>query len=215
MIGCYYILMQSVTSLIARYALISDQVSREEVRIILTELEQTLQNETDGQIVELGCYVGTTSLFLSRFIQGTGRKLYVYDSFEGLPEKSRQDQSPVGEQFKAGELSISKREFVGQFKKAGLALPVVTKCWFKDLSPVQMPAAIAFAYLDGDYYESIRDSLRLVWPHLTEGAVVVIDDYVNEALPGAARAVDEWLLSHPAKLRIQSSLAILSGIRKS
>ena len=35
------------------------------------------------------------------------------------------------------------------------------------------------------------------------------DDYANEALPGAAKAVDEWLHTHPAKLRVEHSLAII------
>ena len=73
-----------------------------------------------------------------------------------------------------------------------------------------MPEQIAFAFLDGDYYASIRDSLALVWPRLTPGAVIIVDDYANEKLPGAARAVDEWLATHPAQLRVQASLAILS-----
>ena len=53
------------------------------------------------------------------------------------------------------------------------------------------------------------DSLRLVWPRLTPGARVVVDDYASEALPGAARAVDEWLRQHPARLQVEQSLAIL------
>lgn len=201
--------MQDIQKLIRQYPLISDQVSLAEVEIILSELAAVVDEGTVGDVAELGCYVGTTSLFLARFLRQTGKKLYVYDSFEGLPEKVTQDLSPAGEQFKPGELSATKSEFIRQFKKAGLPLPVITRGWFKDVTSDRLPEKIAFAYLDGDYYESITDSLRLIWPRLAEGAVVIVDDYANEALPGAAKAVDEWLRRHPARLRVQSSLAII------
>jgi UDP-N-acetylmuramate--alanine ligase len=42
------------------------------------------------------------------------------------------------------------------------------------------------------------------------GTNVVVDDYANEALPGAGKAVDEWLRTHPAKLHVEHSLAIIS-----
>ena len=56
---------------------------------------------------------------------------------------------------------------------------------------------IAFAFLDGDLYESICDSLKLVEGKLSDGAVVIVHDYQNEALPGVAKAVDEWLAQNP------------------
>lgn len=189
--------------------LLSDQVSQAEVDIILRELRQVLDSKVPGDVVELGCYVGTTSVFLAREIAGTERKLYCYDSFEGLPAKSAQDSSPAGEQFKTGELLATKKEFIKNMKHAGVAMPQVKKAWFSDLTPADLPGQIAFAFLDGDYYESIRDSLKLVWPKLAPGATVVVDDYANEALPGAGRAIDEWLQAHPAKLQVEQSLAIL------
>lgn len=69
---------------------------------------------------------------------------------------------------------------------------------------------IMFAFLDGDYYDSINSSMGLIENKLAKKAVIVVDDYANEALPGAAKAVDEWLLSHPHKVNIQASLAVLS-----
>jgi O-methyltransferase len=137
------------------------------------------------------------------------REFHVYDSFEGLPEKLAQDQSRAGDQFKAGELAITKKQFIVNYKKAGLSLPRIHKGWFNDLTAVDVPEKIAFAFLDGDYYESVLTPLKLIWPRLVPGAAIVVDDYANEALPGAAKAVDEWVATHPARLSIEHSLAIL------
>jgi O-methyltransferase len=198
--------------LLGRYPIISDQVSLEELTIILKSLEGQLQAKASGSIVEFGCYIGTTSLFIRRMldIYSSTAEFHVYDSFEGLPEKSSADQSPAGEQFKAGELSVSKKEFLMQFKKAGLRPPIIHKGWFEDVTPEMVPDNISFAFLDGDYYDSVWQSLELVWPKLAKGAVVIVDDYANEALPGAARAVDKWLMTHPARLSVASSLAVIT-----
>lgn len=197
--------------LLAKYPIISDQVDRAELAQILRALEHTLLGNVPGDVVELGCYVGTTSLFMQRMLlqHKTQKQLHVYDSFAGLPPKTAKDASPVGEQFKAGELHAQKSTFIKHFKQAGLPLPVMRKAWFSDLMLDDTPAQISFAFLDGDFYESIRDSLKVVWPKLAPGAIVVVDDYQAEALPGAKRAVDEWLKTHPARLRVAASLAII------
>ncbi len=192
--------------------LLSDQIDEREIRIILHQLSLTCDITDEGDVVEFGCYVGTTSVPIAKFLKGTGRRLYVYDSFEGLPDKSREDESPAGMQFKKGELSTSKAQFVKNFKQAELPMPVITKGWFSDVSPDRLPEKIAFAYLDGDYYHSVLDPLKLIWPRLVKNAIIVVDDYSNEALPGAAKAVDEWLTRYPAKLRVEYSLAIIGPI---
>lgn len=188
--------------------LLSDQVSTEEVAVILRELART--DGIIGDVVEFGCYVGTTSVYLAQhLLQLSHKTLYVYDSFMGLPPKTLHDKSPAGVQFTVGELAATKKQFVRNFHKAQLPLPHITKAWFNELVPSDIPPCISFAFLDGDYYHSILDPLKLIWPNLSPGAIVVVDDYVNEALPGAARAVDEWLESHTATLRCEASLAIL------
>ena len=192
--------------------LLSDQIDERELEIILKHLSIVISNKIPGDVVEFGCYIGTASVPMMKVLQSTNRKLYLYDSFEGLPEKTAKDQSPSGVQFVAGELYAQKKQLVKNFKQAGLPLPIITKGWFSDLTPDQVPTQIAFAFLDGDYYESILDPLKLIWDRLSSGAIIIVDDYSNEALPGAQAAVDEWLSTHRGKLRIEHSLAIISGI---
>lgn len=201
-----------VKALLSRHDPISDQVDERELSIILAELTRQVQRpETHGAVVEFGCYVGTTSLFIRRLLDALKPSLsfHVYDSFKGLPEKTHADLSPAGEQFQKGELSASRKAFELQFKKSGLKLPSIHRAWFNQLTPADIPDDICFAYLDGDYYESIRDSLRLIEDKLAADATIVVDDYANEALPGAAKAVDEWVRVHPCVLQVISSLAIL------
>jgi O-methyltransferase len=190
--------------------LLSDQIDERELRIILRELEVVLAEGVEGDVVEFGCYVGTTSVPMGKRLMKTDKQLYVYDSFEGLPEKTIEDSSPIGEAFQPGELLATKKQLIKNFKQAGVPLPRIVKGWFSDVTLAQVPEKIAFAYLDGDYYVSIRDPLQLITGRLQSGSRIVVDDYMNEALPGTARAVDEWLKTHPARLQVEHSLAIIT-----
>ena len=198
--------------LLAKYPIISDQVDVKELGVLLRELEKVLQNGAAGNIVEFGCYVGTTSLFIRQLLDAydfTG-EFHVYDSFMGLPEKTQADDSAAGEQFKAGELLAPRKTFVQNFKKAGLKLPTIHKGWFADFSPNNVPEDISFAFFDGDFYESIIDSFRVCDGKFQKTATIIVDDYANEALPGAARAVDKWLANNRQYTsRTESSLAII------
>ena len=196
----------------------NDQVSEGETRRILELARGCLG--VSGDFVEFGCYKGDTSLLLAELLvekpvdkhvdslgkNGGNRvekcesakslnfakKLWIYDSFEGLPEKASMDESVLGVDFKGGELFVTKREVKQRFLRAGLPVPVIKKGWFSDLTDDDLPEKIAFAFLDGDFYESIRDSLRLVSPRMARGGVIVVHDYTNPALPGVRRAVEEW-----------------------
>jgi O-methyltransferase len=196
------------TELLAKYPTVSDQVNKSQLAVILEELQRVLASQ-NGAVVEFGCYIGTTSLFIRRVLDGHNdqREFHVYDSFEGLPPKTNEDSSRAGEQFKAGELKVSKRQFLHEFQKANLRSPIIHKGWFSELTEADVPNTIAFAFLDGDFYESIRDSLRLVVPRMQPGGAIVIDDYSREALPGAAKAVHEHF--RPDAIRVSHNLGII------
>ena len=171
------------------------QITEKEAERILQMARESL--DVPGDYVEMGCYKGDTSLLLAELlvenrVEKSVKKLWIYDSFEGLPEKSLSDESVLGENFKQGALAVTKRGVKERFLHANLPVPVIKKAWFSELTSDDLPEKIAFAFLDGDFYESIRDSLKLVVPKMSDGGVLIVHDYTNPALPGVKRAVDEW-----------------------
>jgi O-methyltransferase len=201
----------SIDTLLKQYPLISGQVTQEELRVILRELATAVEQGIEGAVVEFGCYKGTTSLFIRRLLNsyGDSRAFHAYDSFEGLPPKHQHDQSAAGVDFKAGELAASKKQFLHEFQKAGLRPPVTHKAWFNKLSEDDVPEQITFAFLDGDFYDSILDSLRLVHSRMNSGSRIVIDDYNREALPGVRRAVQDFFQGKPLRVRTKGRLGII------
>jgi len=191
--------------------------------VVWHELEQVIAAQIPGDIVEFGCYAGTTSVFIRRLLNQQGvrvgagqhqanfeRAFHVYDSFEGLPDKTSADQNAAGVDFAAGKLYVSKADFIKVFRGARLELPIIHKGWFKDLGGQDVPEQIAFGFLDGDFYESILDSLRLVWPRLRDGGTICIDDYQRETLPGVQRAVREYFGRTLPLIKVQHNIAIIS-----
>lgn len=192
---------QVIPQLLSAHPIISEQIKLPGLEVILRNLEKTLLDDTAGDVVEFGCYIGTTSLFIRRLLdahektragQQSTKAFHVYDSFAGLPAKAAQDASAAGEDFQAGELSVSRRQLLAEFHKANLRPPKVHKAWFDELQDSDVPEQISFAFLDGDFYDSIIDSLRLVWPRLQPGGIICIDDYQRAALPGVERAVRDY-----------------------
>ena len=205
------------------------QVTARETEILLQELTKTLTHNIPGDVVEFGCYKADTSVLYQKLLESMGhggafqpenqaaqasqKTLWLYDSFEGLPAKTREDNSAAGDAFQAGELLVTKREVIEKFKKMGLRLPKIKKAFFDDLDIIyDIPEKISYAFLDGDLYQSIKTSLRLVTDKMSQGGVIIVHDYNNPELPGSARAVDEWLKSHQVKvasLRVAETLAII------
>ena len=108
----------------------NDQVSELETEKILEIAKE--QVGAPGDFVELGCYKGDTSLLLAEVLKGSGKELWIYDSFEGLPEKGKEDISVAGDAFRGGELFVAKREVKERFLRSGLPVPRIKKAWFKD-----------------------------------------------------------------------------------
>ena len=180
--GCY----RGDTSLILAEMLQRDARLREKVRCSVDVRRSTSPSATPSS---------SPSIYAEASQELGGKdakKLWIYDSFEGLPEKKEVDKSVMGVLFRSGELAATKREVKERFLRANLPVPRIKKAWFSDLTPEDMPEKIAFAFLDGDFYESIRDSLRLVTPRMSDEGILFVHDYTNPALPGVKRAVDEW-----------------------
>ena len=115
----------------------NDQVSEDETRKILELARKCL--EVEGDYVELGCYRGDTSLMLAEIlreynvgiveksVEKPAKKLWIYDSIEGLPEKKEVDKSVMGVLFRSGELAATKREVKERFLRANLPVPRIKK----------------------------------------------------------------------------------------
>jgi O-methyltransferase len=165
---------------------------------VLMELSQVVRADIPGHVVELGCFAGETAGQMRRLLDvlgQTNRELHVYDSWEGVPEPRAQDtpEDPRIGGFTRGMCVCARGNFEQHFALEGLPLPCIHSGWFAQIPDEEYPSPIAFAFFDGDMYSSIVDSFVKVYPKLSRGARIVIDDYEWEPLPGVKRACQDFL----------------------
>ena len=156
-LGCY----KGDTSLLLAEILQRDAMLRQKVRCSVGVRQSTPPSATPSSSpsIHAEAFRKSCEKAVEKSVDKLAKKLWIYDSFEGLPEKSEVDESVLGLAFRGGELAVTKREVKERFLRAGLPVPVIKKAWFKDLGEADLPNKIAFAFLDGDFYESIKDSL--------------------------------------------------------
>ena len=166
-----------------------------------------------GDLVECGVWSGggLALMALWDLRQGSSRRYHAFDSFEGLPPPTVEDNE-VYERFVAnrGEEGIAA---AGQLVKTGvcqgdgadsvrqffhrLGIPpersVFHVGWFQDTVPVAAKTIgpIAILRIDGDWYDSTRVCLEHLYDLVSPGGWVIIDDY--GAFSGCRKAVDEFL----------------------
>lgn len=170
----------------------SSIISREQIRYLLGLLESTINNNITGDIVEFGCFVGESSKYFRMMLDTKlcPKQLYVYDSFEGLPELGEYEKNTG---WRPGTLKTTEDILRQNFNQNGLLPPNITKGWFCDVPEDKIPDKISFAFLDGDFYQSIYDSFSKIYSRLSIGSVVVFHDYERNDLPGVKAAAEDVL----------------------
>lgn len=149
----------------------------------------------DGDVVEMGVYDGGTAMLMSLL---TTKDVYLYDSFQGFPAKDTKGKESNG--FVPFKFAITKDLVLEKYLKYDIKKPIIVSSYFHKLKKSDFPKKIAFAHLDSDIYQSMYDSLKLVYPLVSSGGFILIDDYLTLKWEGTTRAVEEFLSDKPEKI---------------
>lgn len=169
--------------------------SGEAINTLRSLMEDVERNHVPGDFVETGVWRGGLTIFMKAFLRAYGdqkRRVWVADSFEGWPPATNDPDSLECNNQKLPWIVVPEEVVKNNFKRCGLLddKVVFLKGWFKDTLAVAPIEKIAILRVDGDLYESTRDSLEALYPKLVTGGWVIIDDY--DYFPGCNRAVEEY-----------------------
>lgn len=160
-------------------------------------VELVLANDVPGDLIETGVWRGGASILMRAVLKANGetaRTVWVADSFEGLPKPDpEQYPADAGDQhFTYRELAVPLEQVEENFRCYGLLDSQVrfVKGWFRDTLPTLTAEHFALIRLDGDMYESTIVALESLYPKLSPGGIVIIDDY--GAIQGCRQAVDDF-----------------------
>jgi O-methyltransferase len=180
--------------------------SPERIYSLIEAVKYIGRNDIQGAIVECGVWKGGSMMAAAETLlrEGdTSRELFLYDTFEGMSEPGELDKTWMGEAA-SGLLADKDREknLIWAYStldtvKEGMksiGYPETRVHYVRgrveDTIPGTVPGEIAILRLDTDWYESTRHELLHLFPLLSKGGVLILDDYGH--WQGARAAVDEY-----------------------
>lgn len=188
-------------------------------------IEYLVKNKIEGDFVECGVYKGGSAMLIAhtlQYLNQTNKKIYLYDTFEGMSLPTKRDISINGKY--ASELLNRGDKIVNQDwcfspieavrrNMESTAYPkdnlIFVKGKVEDTIPRVVPNKIALLRLDTDWYESTKHELQHLYPILSHNGILIIDDYGY--WHGARGAVDEYFNNNSVNLflnRIDTTVRI-------
>jgi O-methyltransferase len=144
---------------------------------LLHQLAAEACRELDGDVVECGVYQGGSATAIGLAVRGHGRRLWLYDSFQGLPAPTAAD----GEQAArfTGELAGDPERVRSRLAAVGLSAEaiVLREGWFADTFSQPGPERVAMLHVDVDFYEPVRAVLKHFYDRVVDGGVIILDDF--------------------------------------
>jgi O-methyltransferase len=160
-------------------------------------IADVIRNRVPGDLAECGVWRGGATIFMRAVLEAYGdpdRLVWVADSFEGLPrpDPDRYPAERGDTHWRYEELAVGVDEVRRNFARYGLLDDRVRflKGWFADTLPGAPITRLAVLRLDGDLYGSNIEVLEALYPKVSPGGYVVIDDYGN--IPQCRQAIDDY-----------------------
>lgn len=164
-------------------------------------IEDILRRDVPGDLMETGVWRGGALIFMRAVLKAhdvRNRLVIGADSFRGLPSPDAKrfpaDAGDLTYTFK--ELAVPLEEVRVNFEKYGLLDSQVCflEGWFRETLPSATVRQLALLRLDGDMYESTYVALESLYPKLSGGGYLIVDDY--GAVPACRSAVEDFRKLH-------------------
>jgi len=178
-----------------------------------------LVRDAPGDIAEFGVSGGVSLVALARIseVYDRGldhkerRRLYGFDSFEGLPELAVQDRSNLVTSPHMRKGGFRDPQGYGKLTEfvANKDYVQLVKGWFDQTIPpfLEQNPHLSFAllHIDCDLYESTRTVINACWPRVVPGGIVVFDELFHSDFPGETLAYREFEAAHRGQFSLRRS----------
>jgi O-methyltransferase len=189
--------------------------SKERIYALCDAVKYITCNQIPGDIVECGVWKGGSMMAVAEMLlhlNSIGRNLYLFDTFEGMTKPGVDDIAVTGES--ASALFEKKNKKLNKSILCYAPLDTVKKTvnsvgypeekiYFisgkvENTIPESAPRTISLLRLDTDWYESTYHELNHLFPRISQGGVIIIDDY--GWWEGAKKAVDQYIIEKKVKI---------------
>lgn len=157
--------------------------------------------ELEGDLIEIGAYMGGGTVKLARLARRHGKKLYVIDTFDPASDKaiskSAVRATEVYRAFLEGRSMWEVyREATRRFRNIITIIEDSRKVMFDE------EKKFAFGFVDGCHEKAcVENDFYLIWGHLVPGGVVGFHDYKYDDWPDVTEALDGLMDKHKDEIR--------------
>jgi len=169
--------------------------------------ETVLRENVPGDLIEAGAWRGGASILMRAVLaayEDPSRRVFVADSFEGLPEPDaeRYPHDAADLNYAEDGLAVGLEEVQANFERYGLLDERVrfVKGWFSETLPALSGETWSLVRLDGDLYESTMDGLKNLYPQLSVGGYLIVDDF---GFDNCRAAVEDYRREHGIREEIE------------
>ena len=163
--------------------------------ILLDYIREKALQKLDGDLIEIGAYVGGGTVKLARFAGKYDKKVYAVDIFKPGADRT---ETPAG--VKMSDIYEAFLEGRGQFEvyretTRGFDNIVTIK---EDSKSVRFPKeqGFMFGFIDGNHHpDYVKNDFDIVWSNLVPNGVLGFHDY-NFELPEVTKAIDNLMVEH-------------------
>jgi O-methyltransferase len=164
-------------------------------------VDQVINDDVPGDLIEAGVWRGGAGILMRGVLRARGvtdRKVWVADSFAGLPPPDANSHpADAGARWHTlRELAVTRSEVEANYSRYGLLDDRVQflEGWFVEALPAVANHMWSLIRVDADMYGSTMDALTNLYPGLSVGGFAIIDDYF--AIPSCRSAVDDYRAQH-------------------
>jgi O-methyltransferase len=156
-----------------------------------------INRNIDGAFVECGVYNGGSAGAISLALKDSNKHIWLYDSFEGMPEVGEVD----GEDAKkyiglcVGTIEMVSRSM--DIAGVGKESFTIRKGWFEESFKLTLPEKIAILHVDCDWYDSVMLTFNTFYDRVENGGIIIVDDFGH--WEGCREAVYDFLNSRGLK----------------
>jgi O-methyltransferase len=160
-------------------------------------IETILADDVPGDLIETGVWRGGATIFMRALLDvcgDTDRLVWIADSFAGLPtpDATAYPADDGDAHHTVGYLAVSLEAVKRNFSRYEISTDRVRflQGWFRDTLPTLTDEQWSLIRLDGDMYESTMLGLEQLYPRLSPGGFLIVDDY--GAVEGCRRAIEDF-----------------------
>ena len=181
------------------------QTSVERMYGLYNAIDYIEQNKIEGDLVECGVWKGGSAMIMAYSLNSVKRNFYLYDTYKGMPSPKQIDKCrgvnlnllKKWKKCQRKDYNVWNYASLEEVKKNMLSIGYPAKNIHlidgkvEDTIPLKVPKQISLLRVDIDWYEPTLHCMKYLFPLISSGGVLILDDY--GFLVGAQKAIDEYI----------------------